>query len=174
MFTKEGKSVKLRVGSKRSCLKEKVMTEKDFEAFLMKCQQEVKIKQSNLTQKYALNTYQTYSFSQANKSLELKKDNGEVLRFEVACIGSWGYEDHSWVWAWNNENLSESIREEANTLKDLAQETGYNVFEQGSFECEEIVAKDLAFVSVYKLKAQGIYRIVADESYLFLALKNVK
>ncbi len=173
MFTKREKSVKLRVEDKSSCLKEKVMTDKEFEAFLMKCQQEVRAKQNSLNEKYRLNTYENYTFSQANKSLELKKSSGEVLSFEVACIGSWGYEDQSWVWAWNNENLSKTIREEASALKELAKDTGYNVFEQGGFECEEIVARDLAFVGVCKLEAQGIYRIITDESYLFLALKDL-
>ena len=150
------------------------MTDKEFEVFLKKCQEEVRAKQSILNQECQINTYETYSFNQTNRSLELKKNTGESISFEVVCIGSWGYEDHSWVWAWNNKNLSERIREEAGVLKDLAKETGFNTFEQGSFECEEIVARDIAFMSVYKLNAKGIYRIVADESYLFLAIKSLK
>ncbi len=150
------------------------MTDKEFEAFLVKSQEEVRKRQAMLNQKYQVNTYETYSFNQRSKCLELKKSTGESISFEIVCIGSWGYEDHSWVWAWNNENLLEDIREEASVLKALAKETGFNAFEQGSFECEEIVAKDIAFISVYKLNAKGIYRIVADESYLFLALKDIK
>lgn len=149
------------------------MTDKEFEAFLMKCQQEVKAKQNLLNEKYQLNTYETYTFNKAHKSLELKKNSGQVLKFEVACIGSWGHEDESWVWAWSNENFSENIREEVGILKELAKDTGYNVFEQGGFKCEEIVARDLAFVSVCKLNAQGIYRITTEEGYLFLALKDL-
>lgn len=149
------------------------MTDKEFEAFLMKCQQEVRAKQNLLNEKYELNTYETYTFNKANKSLELKKKGGKVLSFEITCIGSWSQEDESWVWAWSNDNLSEDIREEASILKDLAKDTGYNVFEQGGFKCEEIVARDLAFVSVCKLEAEGIYRITTEEGYLFLALKSL-
>ncbi len=150
------------------------MTDKEFEAFLIKSQEEVRKRQAILNQKYQLNTYETYSFNQSSKSLELKRSTGEIISFEVVCIGSWGYEDHNWVWAWNNENLLENIREESSVLKALAKDTGFNAFEQGNFNCEEIVAKDIAFISVYKLNAKGIYRIIADESYLFLALKNLK
>lgn len=148
------------------------MTDKEFEAFLMKCQQEVREKQSLLNERYQLNTYETYRFNKSHKKLELQKGNGEALGFEVICIGSWGQADESWVWAWSNENLPEDIREEAKGLKDLAKDTGYEVFEQGAFKCEEIVARDLAFMSVCKLDAVGIYRIATEEGYLFLALKN--
>ncbi len=150
------------------------MTDKEFEAFLTKSQVKVKEKQAKLNELYGLNTYESYSFSQKARSLTLKKQTGEQLVCEVICIGSWGYEDESWVWAWHNENLSLEIREEAKGLKDLVKKTGFGVFEEGSFKCEEIVARDLAFVSVCELKAKGIYRISVDESYLFLAIKNIK
>ena len=149
------------------------MTDKEFEAFLTKCQQEVRAKQTILNEAYELNTYETYTFNKNHKTLELKKNDNEVLKFEVACIGSWGQEDESWVWAWSNDHFAEEIKSETLVLKDLAKETGYNVFEQGGFKCEEIVARDLAFIGVCKLNAKGIYRITTEEGYLFLAIKEV-
>ncbi len=146
------------------------MLNEEFEIFLKKCQIKVREKQNKLNEEYGISRFNKYQFSQKDKTIKLMKETGEFISFKAVCIGSWGYEDESWVWAWHNNNLSDEIRTEAEELKKLKDKTGFAVFEEGSFKCEEIVGKDLAFVSVQELKADGIYRIQADESYLYLAL----
>ena len=143
-----------------------------FENFLKLCHQEIFEKQKILTDTYKINEYRTYSFSQQEKKLVLKSETSEMA-FDVICIGSWKKDDSSFVWAWANENISEEMREESKTLQGLAETTGFNVFKEGGFECEEAVAKDLAFMAIHQLEAKGIYRIEIDDSYVFLALMKV-
>lgn len=150
------------------------MTNKELDVFLQNCHIEIKEKQNHLTKTYHINEYTTYSFSQAESSLTLKKENKEDLTFKVICIGSWHKEDSSWVWAWANVNLSEEIREASKPLKGLEKVTGFNIFAQGGFECEMAVARDLAFAGVHQLQAKGVYRIEVEGGYLFLALMEVK
>lgn len=150
------------------------MTDKELDVFLQQCHKEVLEKQKYLTTNYQLNEYTTYKFSQAKKSITLKKSGGENLTFKVKCIGSWRKEDSSWTWGWANENLSEIIREEAKPLKELEKVTGFNIFAQGGFECEEAVARDLAFAGVHQLEAMGVYRIEIEGNYLFLALIDIE
>ena len=146
------------------------MLDQEFQTFLKQCQIKVREKQEILDMDYGINSYDTYKFIQDSKSIILEKQGQKSISFKVICIGSWGYEDESWVWAWNNSNLSLDLRKLAEPLKKLSDKTGFGVFKEGSFKCEEIVSKDLAFVSVQELEADGIYRIKADESYLYLAL----
>lgn len=148
------------------------MVNKEFEQFMQLCHSEVFEKQRHLAEFYHINKYKTYSFSQPKKQLILK-DEDEQIAFKVVCIGSWREENRSWVWAWSNENITEEMRKEAKVLQELVEVTKMNVFMQGGFECEEAVAKDLAFMSVHHLKAKGIYRIEVEGSFLFLALMDV-
>ncbi len=149
------------------------MTDKAFEEFLIQCNKESHTKQKLLIEKYHINAYTRYYFSQKERCLELKKDNGESLKLDIVCIGTWGYEDKTWVWAWSNVNLNEELRKQSTKLKELAKETGFELFTKEGFECEEAVARDLAFIGVHQLKAQGIYRIEVDKSYLFLGIMKV-
>lgn len=150
------------------------MTEKQFEDFLQKCYSYTTEQQKALNEQYHLNTYTKYIFDQKTKTIQLKKDGNEVLEFEVACIGSWAPKDNVWIWAWANENFSQAIREEGAKLKELSDLTGHEVFAREGFECEEVVARDLAYMGVYQLGAIGIYRIEAEDSYVFLALNKVR
>ena len=148
------------------------MVNKEFEQFMQLCHSEVFEKQRHLAEFYHINKYKTYSFSQPKKQLILK-DEDEQIAFKVVCIGSWREENQSWVWAWSNENITEEMRKEAKVLQELAEVTKMNVFMQGGFECEEAVAKDLAFMAVHHLNAKGIYRIEIEGSFLFLALMEI-
>lgn len=150
------------------------MTEKEFEGFLTQCHKEVNDKQKQLIAECALNQYTSYTFDQKSKSITFKKEDGQTLTFDITCIGSWHQKEEGFVWAWANDSFSEEIRKESEVLKELAQVTGYDIFEKEGFKCEEIVARDLAYMSIHQLKALGIYRIVVGESYVFLALKNIK
>lgn len=148
------------------------MTDKAFEDFLKLCHQEILEKQKYLTETYHINEYKTYSFSQLDSSITLK-DADRNLKFKVVCIGSWSRKEGNWVWAWANQNLSEKTREEAKALKPLGELTGFSVFKEGNFECEELASRDLAFAGVHQLNAQGIYRIEVDGDFWFLALMNL-
>ena len=114
------------------------MTDKELDIFLQQCHKEVREKQKYLTTTYKINEYTTYSFSQGERSIKLKKSSNESLIFKVKCIGSWHQEDRSWVWGWANENLSETIREEAKSLKELEKVTGFNIFLQGAFAIQRM------------------------------------
>lgn len=148
------------------------MVNKEFEQFMQLCHSEVFEKQRQLAEVYHINKYKTYSFSQSEKKLVLKDKDGQIA-FNIVCIGSWNVAERSWVWAWANENFTEAIREEAKALQGLSEKTKMNVFMQGGFECEEAVAKDLAFMAVHHLNAKGIYRIEVEGSFLYLALMDV-
>lgn len=148
------------------------MTQKQFEDFLQQCTLEMREKQKGLEKEYGLKAYTKYLFDQKTKTLQLRNDADKVLVFDVSCIGSWAPKDQIWIWAWANDNFLQAIREEAEQLKALSAVTGHEVFSREGFDCEEAVARDLAYMGIHQLEACGIYRIQAEDSYVFLALKN--
>lgn len=149
------------------------MTDKELEQFLKQCRLEVNQKQKELINKVQINTYTKYIFKQKEQCLELSRADGSKLNFAITCIGSWNQKEGSWVWGWANENLSEEMRQAADPLKQLEKETGYQIFMNGGFECEQAVSIDLAFAGVHALKAEGIYRINIEDSFVYLALNHM-
>ena len=149
------------------------MEDKALDQFLKKCREEIGQKQNALNRSVAFNTYTRYVFKQKDQSLELTKEDGSKLVCKITCIGSWNAKENSWVWAWANENLSDETRKAADPLKSLEKETGYQIFINGGFECEQAVAIDLAFAGVHALNAKGIYRIQIEDSFVFLAIDEV-
>ena len=150
------------------------MTEKQFEDFLQVCHKEINEKQKVLNDRYYLKAYTRYNFNQKEEMIQFTNQLEDRLVFEITCIGSWAPKDKNWIWAWANDSFSESIRAKANELKELERLTGHEVFTREGFECEGEVARDLAYMGVHQLDAIGIYRIEAEDSYVFLALNKIK
>lgn len=149
------------------------MTDQEFEKYLQLCQREILEKQKYLTDVYHIDQYIDYRFNQTEEQLTLTKEK-QNLHFKVICIGSWNRHEKSWVWAWANPAISEKMRHKAKALCQIGEDTGFNVFKEGSFECEEPVSRDLAFAAIHKLEAKGIYRIDIEGGFLYLALMEIE
>lgn len=148
------------------------MTNEQLEQFLAKCGQEVRDLQKVLVQKTQLNEYKTYLYDNKKNELKFTGEQLDELIFEIVPIGTWDYKEQVWEWAWANQNFDEAIREKASAYKNLAKETGFDLFEKEAFQCEEVVSRDLSYMAVHELKAKGIYRINIEDAYLYVALMS--
>lgn len=146
------------------------MTDKQLEQFLTMCGQEVRALQNVLVSKTQLNQYKTYFYDNKKNALKFTGAGLDTLIFEIIPIGTWNYKEEIWEWAWANQNFSEEVREKASKSKQLAEETGFDLFNKEAFQCEEMVSRDLSYMAVHEFKAKGIYRINVEDAYLYIAL----
>lgn len=109
-------------------------------------------------------------FDQITKTLQFKNNDEVLLEFKIICIGTWAHKNKTWMWGWANESFTDEIREDAEVLKGLKDLTGYEVFEEEGFECDESMAYEAAAKALNYLKALGMYRIPGEKSHLFVAL----
>jgi len=104
------------------------------------------------------------------RTLQFKNNDKVMLEFKVLCIGTWAHQKNNWMWGWANESFTDEIREEASVLKGLKELTGYDVFEELGFQCDEIMAYEAVAMALSYLDALGMYKIPGGKSHLFLAL----
>ena len=150
------------------------MTDKEFDAFLDKCYQELKSKQDLLFSDYGLGKYDEYWFDQVAESIQFKKDGKVELEFIAIPVGSWSGKSNSWMWAWANNSITEELKQKALKIKGLAEYTGFDVFEKEAFEADEIMAHELTAMAVHHLKAIGMYIVPSENLKTFLALIKLK
>jgi hypothetical protein len=150
------------------------MTDEQFNEYVEKCYEELQDKQEQLFNTYNMGAYESYWFDQLTKSLQFKNKNEVLLEFKIICIGTWAHEKNTWMWGWANESFTNEIREDSKVLKGLKEFTGYDVFEEDGFECDESMAYEAAAMALNYLNALGMYRIPGEKSHLFVALMEKK
>ncbi|ADL51190.1 DUF6882 domain-containing protein [Clostridium cellulovorans] len=146
------------------------MTDEQFDQFINKCYEELEDKQKKLFDIYNIGSYESYWFDQMTRTLQFKNNDKVMLEFKVLCIGTWAHQKNNWMWGWANESFTDEIREEASVLKGLKELTGYDVFEELGFQCDEIMAYEAVAMALSYLDALGMYKIPGGKSHLFLAL----
>lgn len=150
------------------------MIDEEFGGLLNFCYAELDAKQDYLINEYQLGSYDDFFYDQERKVLQFINGNQELLEFYVLFIGTWSENCNTWMWAWENSNMTIDVRKEASVIKGLAETTGFNIFDTPSFECNEGDAYDITALAVHHLEAMGMYRVPEEDGHLFLAIIREK
>ena len=146
------------------------MTDKAFDEYLDYCYENLEMKQAEFFQGYGIGNFEEYWYSQEDSVLHFKIDNQVKLTFKVIFIGSWSENNNSWMWAWGNKSMTESVRNDSLMLKGLKKITGYDIFGNSYLECDEAMAHELTAFAVEHLGAKGMYISPDGKNQVFMAI----
>ncbi|EJQ77011.1 DUF6882 domain-containing protein [Bacillus toyonensis] len=148
------------------------MTDEQFDKFLDYCYENLAEKQKKLLQEYAIGTFDEYWYDQEESILQFKSNNQVKLEFNVIFIGSWSKKSDSWMWSWANKSMTDNVRNNSLKIKELQQLTGFDIFANPSFECNESTAHELTAFAVEHLQAKGMYISPNGQTELYMAIMS--
>jgi hypothetical protein len=155
------------------------MTDEEFKSFLENANEELRRKQQVLKEQYALGVHGRWWFDQATAKLQFFDDaNNLSVETDIVDIGSYSSKSNTWKWAWGNSSVLPELRKKVESLKELENITGFEIFgNEDSFEIrDEGMAWELAAISVRHLGAIGCYRAPSStgEPTTFLAIIGIR
>lgn len=137
------------------------MSDAEFDEFLESANSELRQKQEALSSQFGLGAFQRWSFDQTTERLQFyDRSDGLRVAADVADIDSYSEQSSTWLWAWANSSVTDSLRRRAETLKALESLTGLAIFSRANaFKIEdEAMAWELAALAVKHMDALGCYR----------------
>lgn len=149
-----------------------MMSETEFNTYLMDSYGNLEKKQEKLVHQYDLADYEEYWFDQKRGGrLQFLKDGKVVLEFEVVVVGSWSRQESAFLWGWANQSLTQKIRKNSKQLQGLFQKVGFEIFlHEAIAQAREDLCYQLTAMAVDYLDAAGFYRINSEQSDIFLAV----
>jgi hypothetical protein len=153
--------------------------DQEFQAFLDSAVDELERKNHLLRETYGIGSLARWWFDQALQKVQFfDNDDTLAVEAEAIAIGSFAPQSKSWRWAWANDTALPEMRQRSESLRQLAQVTGFTVFSQEhAFEVDnEEMAWEFVALSVRHLGASGGYRIPSSNRalYTYLALMGVR
>ena len=148
------------------------MTGSQFDEYLDYCYENLEKKQETLSKEYGIGEFQEYWYDQESSKIQFKSEGKVLLEFSVVFIGSWSSKSNTWMWAWANNSMTDGIKEQSSVLKELKSITGFDIFTNEYFDCDEAMAHELTAFSVEHLKAKGMYISPDGKSQVFMALMH--
>lgn len=148
------------------------MTGEEIKKWTDKCLDELEAKQRKLKEEFGLGDLDGYHLDRKEAVLIFEKEGTPVCSFRVVPVGSLVPKNENWLWGWANKSLPGPMRETSGELKGLREETGFNLFEIESFKADKSLAQELTALAVHYLGADGFYRVIGDQTILYLALSE--
>ena len=135
------------------------MTDEEFELFLQRSLDEMEEKQSRLEQEYGLGSFERFAVDYEESLLLFCDGESEKVAAKITPIASHVPEKHSLRWAWANEAFPAEVRNAASFTRQLADLTGFDMFNMETIECDEDMAWEINAMACRQAGALGIYRI---------------
>lgn len=149
------------------------MNDDAFDQFVDDCYDELEVKQKHLESTFGLGHFDRYDLDPDNETIIFSSDDGNSVSANFVPVGTFATQTNSWMWAWHNSAFSQSSRDKALAIQELADTTGYEIFEKPTAEVNEVMAWELSAMSLKMLNGQGVYAAPANDLVYFYALFNV-
>lgn len=149
------------------------MEDDEFESFIDTSIDNLEAKQSNLKEKYGLGYFDRYDLDVENEVITFSSSSGKRLKATFIPIGTFSPDKSSWMWAWNNQAFTDSLRAKSEKLQSLSDLTGFEMFTNPTAEVDENMAWEMVAMSIHILESQGVYRAPANDLCYFYALDSI-
>jgi len=151
------------------------MDDNDFALFADSAVKELDQKLKSLETRYKFDLSARWSVDLGAATLKFFDQNDKLhLTCDVIEIGSYAPPTQTWKWGWSNDSVPPKMREQALPLKQLQRIAGKDYFgSEDPFSADEVMARQLAAISVRHLSALGCYRARIHDGRLFVFLAYV-
>ncbi len=145
-----------------------------WQHYVAACCEKMKASQSKLWEEYQLGGYSRWDWEQSSGELVFSDQDGPKVIAKIEFIGSVSTTSKTWLWAWANFHILESVRSKIIAVRDFGEKNGYPKLVVPKWPADEIDGWNMAVIAADVLGARGVYRTPGEEGFTFLALMDVR
>ena len=129
--------------------------------------------QETLERDFQLSEYERWNISQETGELVFTSPDKPDLVAEVVFVGSFAFRSETWLWAWANESVNESLTRKLAPIRKLGEERGFRLLTEPGWTSTQEQGWDMAAVTNYLLRAKGVYRPTSERSVLWVVVTDI-
>lgn len=127
--------------------------------------------QDRLQKDFGIGQYNRWDLDQETSALSFSDLNRPTLHCSVYALGTFG--GGVWKWAWSNPSLIDSFSSTSRKMRELAAQSGLDIFEKDEFEADENMPWEICGMALREIGGLGVYRCPAKTSDLFVVITTV-
>jgi len=145
----------------------------EFKKLLAVSMEELRLKTEGHRAGWRLGQSKRWDIDQSVGDLIFTFDDGMIATCPAQIIGSFAANENSWLWAWANPSIVESLKHDSLRVKDYGQEHQVGRLTSPGWRATEADAWDMAALACKLCDSQGIYRGPAGPSFVFISFGKV-
>jgi len=115
-----------------------------------------------------------WDFNQDNGDLVFTFANGTIATCPAQVLGTFNTDDDTWLWAWANPSIGESLTSDARQLKEYGEQHGFSRLADDKWSGTEDDAWGVTAIASKLCGSQGAYRGTAGSTLVFFTFGEVK
>ena len=150
------------------------VVERAWEGFLNDAVEYLRGRQARLRSDFDLGQWDRYDYDQDTGTLTFSSGGRIGVVADIQIVGSTSKTTGTWLWAWDNPSVLESVKHCVDDVRAHGQKHGFAKLTTPKWTGDERDGWEMAAVAAYLLKAEGAYRAADELGVLFMVLRNVR
>jgi hypothetical protein len=143
-----------------------------YASVIDECVERLQIAQTSLIEEYRLNDWERWDWEMEPAELVFSHEGERQVTANVVFIGSYSSRSGSWMWAWGNESLPDSVRTALTPVKTAADATGFRKLVQGYWKADEHEGWHMAAYALSVLGGLGGYRTPLENGHIYMVIRD--
>lgn len=116
----------------------------------------------------------SWSVDQDVGTIEFRRKDGILVTAPVQIIGTFDTKTGTWLWAWDNPSINESLCRDASAVREYGQEHKIDALTTRKSPCQESDCWELTALACKICDAQAAYRGPAGTARVFMTFGTVQ
>lgn len=147
--------------------------ENAYQALLAESFAYLQQQQSALIAEYDLNQYDRWDWDQASGKLVFSLNGQQQLALTVSFSGSLSTQSNTWMWAWANTSLLDTIKTASRDIFTLGQKRQYLPLAAAIWPADEVDGWEMTAIMAKHLNAIGAYRTKDEKGFTYMIIHEV-
>lgn len=145
-----------------------------WETFRSACCNELAQKNEKLWERLSLDSYKRWDWDQDSAEMVFSNDGVRGVTAKIGFVGSLSKTSDTWLWAWANFSLAESVRTSVIEVRDFGEKDDFLALTVPRWPANQEDGWHMAAIAARILNAEGVYRTPTDSGYLWMVLHEVR
>jgi hypothetical protein len=146
----------------------------EFQQLLDDSMDELQLKTEAHLNVWGFGSFERWDVDQDTGELIFSNADGTKAVAPMQIIGTYNTTDGTWLWAWDNPSVVDSLKSHALKVRDYGEQHNIAALTERKWVGSEEDAWAMAALATKLCEAQGAYRGPAGSTYVFMTFGQVK
>ena len=156
------------------CSQRAAMSEKQFNAFVEECKQELQPKLETAITKWHFDTFKRYDLDQTTGTLVFTDDTGRKFSCTVQVVGTFSTASQTWLWSWASPWVTDALKRDAEAVREFGRTNGVGRLTTDKWAAKETDGWAMTAVAARVAGAESAYRLPNRDAFIFMLIKRVE
>ena len=146
----------------------------EFKVLLDASMEELRLKTAGHQGGWRFGKSARWDIDQSRGDLIFTFDDGIIATCPAQIIGSFDSAGGTWLWAWANPSIADSLKQDSVKVRDYGQKHQIARLTSAEWPCTETDAWSMVALACKLCEAQGAYRGPAGTAFVFMTFGKVE